>query len=153
MIDGWGISCKITLSWMSLNFSDDQSRLVQVMAWCRQATSHYLNQCWHRSLSPYGIIRPQWVNSPRQSNASVYCDIIGCDDVLSPVCPQFIIWTKADILLNGPLGTNFSESLRRIQFSYKKLICLVLSHLICMLLGIIFFRPESIYDYIIKPLI
>ena len=24
----------------------DKSTLVQVMAWCRQATSHYLSQCW-----------------------------------------------------------------------------------------------------------
>ena len=31
------------------------------MAWCCQATSHYLSQCWPRSLSPYGVIRPQWV--------------------------------------------------------------------------------------------
>ena len=36
--------------------------LVQVMAWCHQATSHYLSQCWPRSLSPYGVTRPQWVN-------------------------------------------------------------------------------------------
>ena len=48
---------------MSLDFTDDQSTLVQVMAWCRQATSHYLSQCWPRSLSPYGVIRPQWVHS------------------------------------------------------------------------------------------
>ena len=34
------------------------------MAWCRQATSHYLSQCWPRSVSPYGVTRPQWVNSP-----------------------------------------------------------------------------------------
>ena len=39
-----------------------KSTLVQVMAWCRQATSHYLSQCWPRSQSPYGITRPQWVN-------------------------------------------------------------------------------------------
>ena len=32
------------------------------MAWCHQATSHYLSQCWPRSISPYGITRPQWVN-------------------------------------------------------------------------------------------
>ena len=32
------------------------------MAWCRQATSHYLNQCWPRSLPPFGVTRPQWVN-------------------------------------------------------------------------------------------
>ena len=45
----------------SLDLSDDKSTLVQVMAWCCQATSHYLNQCWPRSLPPYGITRPQWV--------------------------------------------------------------------------------------------
>ena len=35
------------------------SPLVQVMAWCHQATSHYLKQCWPRSLLPYGVTRPQ----------------------------------------------------------------------------------------------
>ena len=60
--DGWGISCEIDLIWMTLDFTDDQSTLVQVMAWCHQATSHYLSQCWSRSLSPYGVTRPQWVN-------------------------------------------------------------------------------------------
>ena len=40
---------------------DEKSTLVQVMAWCRQATSHYVSQCWLRSLSPYGVVRPQWV--------------------------------------------------------------------------------------------
>ena len=55
LIDGWGISCEIALIWMSLDFTDDQSTLVQVMAWCRQATSHYLNQCWPRSLPLYGV--------------------------------------------------------------------------------------------------
>ena len=33
------------------------------MAWCHQATSHYLSQCWPRSVSPYGVTRPQWVNA------------------------------------------------------------------------------------------
>ena len=62
VIDGWVISCEIALLWMSWDFTDDQSTLVQVMAWCRQATSHYLNQCWPRSLLPNGVTRPQWVN-------------------------------------------------------------------------------------------
>ena len=62
VINGWGISCEIALIQMSLDFIDDQSTLVQVMAWCRQATSHYLSQCWPSSLSPYGVTRPQWVN-------------------------------------------------------------------------------------------
>ena len=62
MTDGWGIFCKIAARWMPLDFTDDKSTLVQVMAWCRQATSHYLSHCWPRSLAPYGVTRPQWVN-------------------------------------------------------------------------------------------
>ena len=60
VIDGWVISCEIALIWMSLDSTDDQSTLVQVMAWCHQATSHYLSQCWPRSLPPYGVTRPHW---------------------------------------------------------------------------------------------
>ena len=58
--DGCDISSEIAIRWASLDLSDDKSTLVQVMAWCRQATNHYLNQCWARSLPPYGVIRPQW---------------------------------------------------------------------------------------------
>ena len=48
--------------------------------------------------------------------------IIGSDNGLSPGRRQAIIWTNAGILLIGPLGTNFSETLIRIQtFSFKKM--------------------------------
>ena len=60
VIDGWGIFCEIAPIWMPLELTDIKSTLVQAMAWCCQATSHYLSQCWPRSLSPY---RPQWVNA------------------------------------------------------------------------------------------
>ena len=58
------------LKWMSSDLTDDKSALVQVMVWCRQATSHYLSQCWPSSMSPYGVTRPQWVNSliPEESD-------------------------------------------------------------------------------------
>ena len=59
----------ITVMWMSLNFTDDKSTPVLVMAWCHQATSHYLSQCWPRSILPYGVTKPQWVNSSRPSDA------------------------------------------------------------------------------------
>ena len=55
------ISYEIAIRRMPLDLIDDKSTLVQVMAWCHQATSHYLSQCWPRSLSPYGVTRPQWV--------------------------------------------------------------------------------------------
>ena len=59
VIDGCDTCCEIALRRMSLNFTDDKSTLVQVMAWCRQATSHYPSQCWPSFLSPYGIT-PFW---------------------------------------------------------------------------------------------
>ena len=52
---------KIALGWIPQNTFDDKSMLVQVMVWCRQATSHYLIQCWRRSLSPCGVTMPQRV--------------------------------------------------------------------------------------------
>ena len=62
LIDIFRSSHDIALEWMPQDLTDDKSTLVQVMAWCRQATSHYLNQCWLCSFSPYGVARPQWVN-------------------------------------------------------------------------------------------
>ena len=39
---------------------NNMSALVQVMAWCCQATSHYMNQYWSRSVMPYCITRLHW---------------------------------------------------------------------------------------------
>ena len=52
-------------NWFHVNATepiDDKLTLVQIMAWCLQATSYYLIQCWPRSVSTYGVTRPQWVN-------------------------------------------------------------------------------------------
>ena len=45
-----------------MKVTDDKSTLVQALACCHHATSHYLSQCWPRSMSSYGVTRPQWVN-------------------------------------------------------------------------------------------
>ena len=42
------IFCEIAIRWMPQHLTDHWSTLVQLMAWCRQATSHYLSQCWPR---------------------------------------------------------------------------------------------------------
>ena len=54
--------CEIALRWMPQNLTIEKSILIQVMALCHQTTSLYLSQFWPRSVSPYGITRPQWVN-------------------------------------------------------------------------------------------
>ena len=48
---------------MPQDLTDDKSTLVQIMAWCHQATSHYLSQCRPRSPMPYGVTRPQSVKA------------------------------------------------------------------------------------------
>ena len=63
LIDIFTLSDDNVFRWMPWHLTDDKSKLVQVMAWCRQATRHYLSQCWPRSLSLYGVPRPQCVNS------------------------------------------------------------------------------------------
>ena len=40
---------------------DNKWELVQVMVWYHQVSSHYLSQFWPRSISPYGVTRPQLV--------------------------------------------------------------------------------------------
>ena len=62
-IDGRVISCELALRWMSLDLTDDKSTFVQVMAWCRQATSHYLSQCWPRSLRHMVSLGPNELTS------------------------------------------------------------------------------------------
>ena len=46
------------------------------MAWCRQATSHCMKQCWPRSMSPYGVTRPQWVKAPEGLNVTYWLPVI-----------------------------------------------------------------------------
>ena len=57
------ISGEFALWWMPQDFTDDESTSIQVISWCPQSTSHYLNQCecWPSFAKPYGVTRPQWV--------------------------------------------------------------------------------------------
>ena len=78
-----GISYEISLKWMPQNTFDDKWTLIQVMALCRQSTSHYLIQCWPTSMPPYdttkSLTQAQW-----WLYASVSWVIIGSINGLSP---------------------------------------------------------------------
>ena len=74
--------------WMPQDLTDDKSTMVQVMAWCRQATSHYLNQRWPRSPTPYGVTRPQWV----KMLYSKYCGTDKIPDILLTIFPNKLAW-------------------------------------------------------------
>ena len=67
--------------------------------------------------------------------------IIGSDNGLSPGRCQAIIWTNVGILLNGPLGTHFSEILIYIQtyFHWRKYVWK------CRLRNVIHLLPASMW--------
>ena len=54
-----GTHCEIALMCMPQNLTNENSKLLQVMAWCQQSRSHCLSQCSTRSPSWYVTTRPQ----------------------------------------------------------------------------------------------
>ena len=64
---------------------------------------------------------------------SVNYPIIGADNDLFLVRHEAIIWASTDILLIGPLGITFTETLIKIQFSYKSAIV----NIICKMVNIL----------------
>ena len=115
VVSGWGISYEIALIWMSLDHIYGKSTLVQVMAWCRQATSHYLRQCWPRSQSPYGVIRPQWVKEIWYVSNLYYFPILrwwywDSDSSFAKLCCNVIIIFQARAVGNWYKIHNSQES-------------------------------------------
>ena len=92
------------LRWMPQDLTDDKSTLIQVMAWCHQATSHFLNQCWPRSPKPYGVTRPQWVNTfPLRQNWCPFTDGILELIFLYDNC-WILVSTQEKCLPEGPIN-------------------------------------------------
>ena len=58
LLAGIFTSCVKAFRSMLHDFTDNKSTSVQVMAWCRQATSHYPRQSWSSSMSSH--MASQW---------------------------------------------------------------------------------------------
>ena len=80
------------LRWMPWDLTDDKSTFAQVMAWCLQAMSYYLSQCWSSSMSPYGLTRPQWVNICTSLNTQMHTQTY---TVISEEVPWWMIQTSS----------------------------------------------------------
>ena len=89
------------------------------MAWCHQATSHYLSQCWPRSVPPNGVTRPQWVKLGSPSSWNKTDDISFSEHDLD--------WCFMRVGMNGS-AANFRyccfyfRLFRELNISYKRLI-------------------------------
>ena len=117
MNGGWGISYEIALRWMPLDITDDKSTLVQVMAWCHQATSHYLSQCWPRSMSPNVITRPQWVKSLSETMSVLPSPVymhVNTNPGHCPGCRTYLIETRFWVVVICPI----IKCLTVLEFSF-----------------------------------
>ena len=104
--------------------------LVQVMAWCFQATTHYLNLCWPRSVLPYDVTGSQWVNNVRNrsrdfnNNLSVssYKYVLNFGNYIQQWCIMLnIILIHVILLFCNPMrcaGSNF-ECLRYVFIQWE----------------------------------
>ena len=99
----WRIRAKtVETKWNGCRFADVNSHF----------KIHFLEQVTSHSL----------IEAERCIHVSPTLAIIGSDNGLSPVRRQAIIWTNAVSLSIGPLGTNFSQIVFKIQtFSLKKM--------------------------------
>ena len=107
VIGGWGISNETALRWIPQDLTDEKSTLVQVTVWCSPATSHYLSQCWPRSMSPNGVTRPQWLKHWK------------CWSYTKYMCQFFIIVTTNWQACNGArpsAGKGLTSKLAMILF-------------------------------------
>ena len=113
---------------MPLNTLDEKSTSVQVMAWCRQATSHFLSQCWPRSTSPYSIARSLWID-PLSLLAICFCYF---NNIMCPVWSHllsngqttlifthlFAQWSSKQAMFNslapGRCGNNFKPTILKL---------------------------------------
>ena len=78
--------------WCLINID---STLARVTAWCLTALSHYMSQCWTRSLSPYGTTRPQW------DNKVSFLFYIASYSFIVPRSPQPVNWqTSTDLFIS-----------------------------------------------------
>ena len=97
----------------TLLYDDDKPTLVWIMAWCHQTTRHYLSQYWPRSMSQYGIARPQWVNICN------ICRVFGVAILLIPSgCVKFSYWPtcffawRSVVITFNPFGAETEYSVR-----------------------------------------
>ena len=107
------------------------------MAWCRQATSHYLNQCWPIFMVPYSGTRPQWVNDL----PDWYCVCQQTLFTLKPYLFQFhtgwnsislgillLLWKWVETTLQKWIFNTFMPALNGCKFADRIFKCISLNY-------------------------
>ena len=93
---------EISIGWMPQDTFDDMPVLVQVMAWCHQATGHYQSQCWPRFISPRGVIMLKWIS--HEWIRSEYSKIGNITKQAHEKCLILLIYTR---YINDLISSNY----------------------------------------------
>ena len=101
------------------------------MAWCRQATNHYLSQCWPRSLLPYDVTRPQWVNT--MNSQRIWSNKLWYNST--------VMWNISHKCVNSQKTPHNSPS--RVRVSYMGCLLLVFWRKLVVLLKILYLLYTS----------
>ena len=64
------ILIQFSLKFVPKGLINDKSALVEIMAWCWQATRHYLNRCRARCVMPFGFTKPLMLTLKGSRNSS-----------------------------------------------------------------------------------
>ena len=116
MVQQWYFLCEYNLFWFTSMGANRLIMLIlQTSVWISQWHTHSI---WlHFDLNCLVIAVRHFNLSPHSAAYVRYLNrfSIGSDNGLSPIRCQAIIYTNAGLLLIGPLGTNFSEILIKIQ--------------------------------------
>ena len=119
-------------SWLKTSccsMESEVNRLLDDIYWTFEYEKKYFTCTNYISYFPISRYYAQNINACHLTHWSRVTHIcvgklttIGADNGLSPGRRQAMVWTNAEILLMGPLGTNFIEILIGIHpFSFKKL--------------------------------
>ena len=122
-----GISCELALRWVSLYLTDDKSTLVQVMAWCRQATSHYLSQCQGRQFQTRGGIY-HGINRYKLSCHKQVSDTQNVQNCHKRVLNNKIVWNCVSNILQYIIYVNkmLKKTFLSLFTSLKSLYCIII---------------------------
>ena len=132
VIDGWGIHCEIALIWMSPDFTDDQSTLVQVMAWCRLATNHYLSDRFQTSQSLQMGLNMVQCSKCIVKNVAIRPHILVCIVLFTPAGLWYSVWwsgylwsvLRLNLMIIWWIFRSLSEPFILIWCKYNAAVCM-----------------------------
>ena len=107
--------------------TDDKSTLVRVMVWCRQATCHYLSQCW---LSHYNYVIMGAMASQITNLTIVYSTVYSAADQRKYQSSASLAFVRG--IHRWPVNSPHKWPVTREMFPFDDVILVLCSHVVTL---------------------